>query len=163
MRLAFVLALLPLAACGGAGPGSGEAKVDTNQLQRLSQPRVEVQEDPQISARPEPLTGADLRGAGMPDPPRCAFSNGGHTLFAANRGDSIAKVRGELYHFNQTSPAGPTGTFVQDRQISISIGRTTGIDPGGTDDDRWPARLTATNRRTRAQIELTGTWRCGAD
>ena len=65
-------------------------------------------------------------------------------------------------HFDQSSPAGPTGGYFTDRQLSISIGRTDEIDPGGTGDDRWPARLTATNRRTRAQVELTGTWRCGA-
>ena len=50
-----------------------------------------------------------------------------------------------------------------DRQLSISIGRTDEIDPGGSDDERWPARLTATNRRTRAQVEVAGTWRCGAN
>ncbi len=163
MRLMLVLALLPLAACGGGGRGSGGAKVDSNQIERLSRPRVEPQQDPLISARPQPLTGADLRGAGMPDPPGCDFTNNGHRLFAASGGDAIARVNGRLFHFDQTSPAGQTGTFVQDRQLSISIGRTTDIDPGGMDDHRWPARLTATNRRTRAQIELAGTWRCGGD
>ena len=163
MRGALALVLL-LAACGGDGQsGAGEMKVDENQLERLSRPKVEQQVDLQLTARPQPLTGADLRGAAMPDPPACDFSSGGHTLFAANRGDAIARVNGALYHFDQSSPAGPTGTFVQDRQLSISIGRTTEIDPGGTDDDRWPARLTATNRRSRAQVELTGTWRCGPD
>jgi len=162
MRLALALALPALAACGG-GQSGGEAKVDTNQIERLARPRVEPQVDPLISARPQPLTGADLRGAGMPDPPGCDFTSDGHTLFAANRGDAMARVNGTLSHFDQTSPAEPTGTFVQDRQLSISIGRTTEIDPGGMDDDRWPARLTATNRRTRAQVELNGTWRCGAD
>ena len=136
-------------------------RVDANQIERLSRPKEMPKEDPQISARPQPLTGADLRGAGMPDPPRCDFSAGGHRLFAAHGGDSIARIAGTLSHFDQPSPAGPTGTFVTDRQLSISIGRTDVIDPGGTGDDRWPARLTATNRRTHAQVELTGTWRCG--
>ncbi len=162
MRLTAALALLPLAACGGGQSGGG-TKVDANQIERLSRPRVEPQEDAQISARPQPLTGADLRSAGMPDPPRCDFSTDGHRLFAAQSGDSIARINGALLHFDQPGPAGPTGTFVTDRQLSISIGRTDEIDPGGTGDDRWPARLTATNRRTRAQVELAGTWRCGAD
>ncbi len=157
----FVLMSLPsLGGCGGVQSG-GEVKVDGNQIERLSRPKVEPQEDPQISARPQRLTGADLSGAGMPDPPGCDFTSRGQRLFAANGGDAIARVNGTLYHFDQTSPAGQTGTFVQDRQLSISIGRTTEIDPGGMDDWRWPARLTATNRRSRAQVELTGTWRCG--
>jgi hypothetical protein len=162
MRLAVPLALLALAACGSRESGAG-AKVDTNQIERLSRPKEEPKAaDPQISARPQPLTGADLRGAGMSDPPRCDFSTGGHRLFAAQGGDAIARIENLLLHFDQTSPASATGAFVSDRQLSISIGRTDVIDPGGTGDDRWPARLTATNRRTRAQVELTGTWRCGA-
>jgi len=162
MRLALAFALLPLAACG-EGRSGGDAKVDTNQIERLSRPKIEPQQDPQITARPQPLTGADLRGAGMSDPPRCDFSVDGHRLFAAQGGDAIARINNLLLHFDQSSPAGPTGTYVTDRQLSISIGRTDDTDPGGTDDDRWPARLTATNRRTDAQVELTGTWRCGAD
>ena len=158
--LAF--AALPLAACGG-GQGAGNTRVDANQLERLARPRVEPQQDSQISARPQALTGADLRGAAMPDPPRCDFSNDGHRLVAVHRGDVIARINNVLSHFDQPSPAGPTGMFVSDRQLSISIGRTDVIDPGGTGDDRWPARLTATNRRTGAQVELTGTWRCGAN
>lgn len=161
MRAAFVLALLPLAACGG-GQNSAATKVDSNQIERLSRPKVEPQEDPQISARPQPLTGADLRDAGMPDPPHCEFSADGRRLFVAHGGDSIARINGTLAHFDQASPAGPTGAYGTDRQLSISIGRSDVTDPGGTGDDRWPARLTATNRRTRAQIEITGTWRCPA-
>ncbi|HTU10684.1 MAG TPA: hypothetical protein VMG08_07265 [Allosphingosinicella sp.] len=155
--------LLCLAACGG-GPGTGgEGQVDANQIERLARPKVVPQVDPQISARPQPLTGGDLRGANMPDPPACDFSDDGHRLFAVHGGDAIARVNGELYHFDQTSPAETTGTYVQDRQLSISVGRTTEVDPGGLDDHRWPARLTATNRRSGAQVELSGTWRCGAN
>ena len=162
MRLAVPLALLALAACGGRDSGA-DTKVDTNQLERLARAKEEPKAaDPQISARPQPLTGADLRGAGIPDPPRCDFSSGGHRLFAVQGGDAIAKIENQLIHFDQTSPASATGTFVSDRQLSISVGRTDVIDPGGTGDDRWPARLTATNRRTHAQLELTGTWRCAA-
>ena len=162
MRGAAALAILALAACSGGGGQGGDAKVDTNQIERLSRPKVEPQVDPQISARPQPVTGADLRGAGMPDPPRCEFTGDGRRLFVAHGGDSMARINGTLYHFDQPSPAGPTGTFVTDRQLSISVGRTDENDPGGTGDDRWPAWLTATNRRTGARVELTGTWRCGA-
>jgi hypothetical protein len=159
---ALALVLLPLAACGGGGQGAGNAAIDTNQIERLSRPKAEPEVDTQISARPQPLTGADLRGAGMPDPPRCDFSAEGHRLFATHGGDAIARINGTLAHFDQPSLPGPTGTFVTDRQLSLSIGRTDEIDPDGTGDDRWPARLTATNRRTHAQVELTGTWRCAA-
>ena len=162
MRSASLFALLALAACGG-GQSGGAVKVDANQIERLAVPKAEPEVDAQISARPQPLTGADLRGAAMPDPPRCDFSTDGHRLLAVHGGDAIARINGTLYHFDQPSPAGPTGAFAADRQLRISIGRTDGIDPGGTGDDRWPARLTATNRRTHAQVELAGTWRCGAD
>jgi hypothetical protein len=160
MRRAVPLALLALAACGGRESGA-DVKVDTNQIERLAHPKEEPKAaDSQISARPQPLTGADLRGAGMSDPPRCDFSSDGHRLFAAQGGDAIAKIENRLFHFDQSSPASATGTFVTDRRLSISIGRTDSIDPGGTGDDRRPARLTATNRRTGAQVELSGTWRC---
>ena len=160
MRPAVLTVLLAFAACSGGG-GSGGAKVDANQLERLSQPKEEPKAaDTQISARPQALTGADLRGAGLPDPPRCDFSNDGHRLFAAQGGGGIAKVENSLIRFTQPSRASATGTFVTDGQFSISIGRTDMNDPGGTGDDRWPARLTATNRRTGARVELTGTWRC---
>jgi hypothetical protein len=161
MRRTRALLLLPLwlAGCGG-GRDDAAAKVDSNQIERLSRPKAEPQEDPQISARPQPLTGADLRDAGMPDPPRCEFSADGRRLFVAHGGDSIARINGTLSHFDQASPAGPTGAYGTDRQLSISIGRSDVTDPGGTGDDRRPARLTATNRRTRAQVEMTGTWRC---
>lgn len=161
MRLAVPLALLVLAACSGRNDGAG-VKVDTNQIERLSRPKVEPQQDAQISARPQPLTGADLRGARMADPPPCDFSNAGHRLFAVQGGEAIARFENQLRHFNQSSPASATGAYGSDRELSISIGRSDVIDPGGTGDDRRPARLTATNRRTRAQIELNGTWRCGA-
>jgi hypothetical protein len=161
MRPAVPLALLVLAACGGRDDGAG-TKVDANQIERLSRPKVEPQQDVQISARPQPLTGADLRGARMSDPPPCDFSNDGHRLFAVQGGDAIARFENQVRHFNQASPANTTGAYASDRELSISIGRSDVIDPGGTGDDRRPARLTATNRRTRAQLELSGTWRCAA-
>jgi hypothetical protein len=160
MRQLATLVLLALAACGGRDNGAG-TNVDTNQIERLSRPKVEPHQDLQISARPQPLTGADLRGARMSDPPPCDFSDDGHRLFAAQGGDGIARVENQLRHFSPSSPATPSGAYFTDRELSISIGRADVIDPGGTGDDRSPARLTATNRRTRAQVELNGTWRCG--
>lgn len=161
MRPAVPLALLALAACGGRNDGAG-TKVDANQLERLSRPKVEPQQDTQISARPQPLTGADLRGPGMSDPPRCDFSSDGHRLFASQGSSAIARIGNRLLRFAQPTPASASGTYVSEGEFSISIGRTDVIDPGGIGDDRRPARLTATNRRTRAQVQLTGTWRCGA-
>ena len=162
MRLAVLPVLLALAACGGGASDSG-VRVDTNQLERLSQPKEAPKgADPRTSARPQALTGADLRGAGLPDPPRCDFSNDGHRLFAAQGDRAITRIENQIFRFIQSNPATASGAFVSDGQMSISIGRTDVIDPGGTGDDRWPARLTATNRRTHVQVELTGTWRCAA-
>ena len=79
-------------------------------------------------------------------------------MLAATASDAIARVNGRLYHFNHSSPIGPTGGFFEDRQLSISIGRvadTTGRAGRGT------ARMTVTNRRANAQVEIVGTWRCG--
>jgi hypothetical protein len=155
MRAAGALSLL-LAGCGG-GPVGENAGVTANQLERLATARPEVAPDPQLPARPQPLARADLEGAGMPQP-ACDFSKNGHVLLAATASDAIARVDGRLTHFNHSSPVGPTGGFFEDRQLSISVGRvaeTTGRA------GRWTARMTATNRRANAQVEIVGTWRCG--
>jgi hypothetical protein len=155
MRFAGALLFL-LAGCGG-GPGGENAGITTNQLERLATARPEAVPDPLIAARPQSLVRADLEGADMPRP-ACDFSKNGHMLLAATADDAIARIDGRLYHFNQSSPAGPTGGFFEDRQLSISIGRVaeTTVRAG-----RWTARMTATNRRANAQVEIVGTWRCG--
>lgn len=155
MRLAAPLLLL-LAGCGGS-PGGENAGITANQLERLAKARPEPVADPQLAARPQALLPADLEGAAMVRP-ACDFSKNGHMLVAATPGDAIARIDGRLYHFSHSSPFGPTGGFFEDRQLSISIGRvaeTTGRA------GRWTARMTVTNRRANAQVEIVGTWRCG--
>jgi hypothetical protein len=157
MRLAATLLLLLLLAGCGGGPGGENAGITANQLERLAKARPEPVSDPQIPARPQALVRADLEAAGMAVP-TCDFSKSGHMLLAVTPGDAIARIDGRLYHFNHSSPFGPTGGFFEDRQLSISVGRvaeTTGRA------GRWTARMTATNRRANAQVEIVGTWRCG--
>lgn len=148
--------LLALAGCGG-GPVGDNAGVTANQLQRLATARPEAVPDPQLAARPQPLVRADLEGAGMARP-ACDFGKNGHMLLAVTPDDAVARIDGRLYHFSHSSPFGPTGGFFEDRQLSISVGRvaeTTGRA------GRWTARMTVTNRRPNAQVEIVGTWRCG--
>ncbi|HEV7661840.1 MAG TPA: hypothetical protein VGO55_18525 [Allosphingosinicella sp.] len=157
MRLAApLLPLLLLAGCGG-GPGGENAGITANQLERLAKARPEPVGDPQLAARPQSLVRADLEGAGMPSP-GCDFSKNGHMLLAATPDDAIARVDGRLHHFNHSSPVGPTGGFFEDRQLSISVGR---VAETTSRAGRWTARMTATNRRANAQVEIVGTWRCG--
>ena len=159
MRACFALCLL-VAACGRAVPvsngGANEAEI-----QRLSTPK-QVVVDTEAAARLQPLVPADLALAGM-TAPACDFSRDGHMLLAVSPGDAIARVHGTLLHFAHASPAGPTGGFFEDRQVSISVGRMGEVMPGQGTSGSWPGRITATNRRPpRAQVELNGIWRCGA-
>jgi hypothetical protein len=158
MRSAALLALL-VAGCGGS-TGGQNAGIGTNELARLSTPEVEPEVDAQLAARPQPLAGADLQREGMPNPV-CDFSSGGHVLLAATAADAIARIDGRLLHFNHSIPLGATGGFLEDRQISISVGRTSETDPETGDSGRWAGRITVTNRRARARVELNGVWRCG--
>jgi hypothetical protein len=155
MRRAALLLLL-LAGCGG-GPVGENAEITTNQLERLAKARPEAVADPQLAARPQALLPTDLAGANMLQP-ACAFSKNGHMLLAVTADDAIARVDGRLYHFNHSSPAGPTGGFFEDRQLSISIGR---VAETTSRIGRWTARMTSTHRRANAQVEIVGTWRCG--
>jgi hypothetical protein len=158
-RAATILALLA-AGCGQRDSIVSEDRgVSENQIERLSTPEVEIP-DPQAPARLHPLRRADLEQAGMIEPP-CAFGRDGRMLLAASPADAIARVGGILRHFTHSSPAGPTGGFFEDRQVSISVGRTGGVAPGGGAAGAWPARITVTNRRAEAQVELSGVWRCG--
>ena len=157
MKLALPFCLL-LAGCGHEVPVSNGGANEA-QIERLSAPKVEVV-DTHAAARPQPLTIIDLARSGMAGPP-CDFSREGHMLLAVSEGDAIANVAGLLRHFAHASPAGPTGGFFEDRQISISVGRIGEVVPGEGASGRWPGRLTVTNRRAHAQIELDGVWRCG--
>ena len=157
MRLApFVLLL---AACGD-GDGAGEnAEVTANQIERLSTPAVPAP-DPDAAARLEPL-GADDVGGASPSGARCSFVSDGRMLLAATGSDALARVRGELRHLVQSTAAGPTGGFFEDRHLSISVGRTGASGTAAGAGAAWPARLTVTNRRSRQQQEIAGIWTCG--
>jgi len=154
MRLALALALLA-AGCGDTGGGDENRSATADQIERLSTPKKEVV-DPQAAVRLRPLGLTDLDSAGMPDP-ACEFSRDGRLLVAATAGDAIARVGGRLLHFTHASPMAATGGFFEDRQVSISVGRT---GPGATGAGPWPARATVTNRRSEASATYDGVWRC---
>ena len=157
MRSRLALCLL-VAGCGQevavSNGGANEAEI-----QRLSTPKV-VEVDTQASARLQPITNVDLARSGM-GTPACDFSRNEQMMLAVSTGDALARVAGNLRHFAHASPAGPTGGFFEDRQVSISVGRTGQIVPGEGAAGSWPGRLTVTNRRVHAQTELDGIWRCG--
>jgi hypothetical protein len=158
MRTGLILCVL-VAGCGHEAPvangGANEA-----QIQRLSTP-IQLVEDTQSAARPQPLAPADLDRAGMAAP-LCEFRRDERMLLAVSQSDAIARVAGTLRHFAHSSPVGPTGGFFEDRQVSVSVGRVGEVIPGESAAGRWPGRITVTNRRARAQVELDGVWRCGA-
>ena len=158
MRFSLALCLL-VAGCGHDVPVSNGGANEA-QIQRLSTPK-QVVVDTQAAARLQPLSNVDLASAGM-GTPACDFSRFGAMLLAVSAGDAIANVAGTLRHFAHASPAGPTGGFFEDRQVSISVGRLGQVIPGQSEVGSWPGRITATNRRARAQVELDGIWRCGA-
>jgi len=158
MRFSLALCLL-VAGCGHEVPVSNGGANEA-QIQRLSTPK-QVVVDTQAAARLQPLTNIDLARAGMAGP-ACDFSRDRRMLLAVSAGDAIANVAGTLRHFAHASPAGPTGGFFEDRQVSISVGRLGQVIPGQSEVGSWPGRITATNRRARAQVELDGIWRCGA-
>jgi len=148
------------AGCGAQEtPTANHGGANEADIQRLSTPK-QVVVDTQAAARLQPLTRPDLELANM-IAPQCDFSRDGRTLIAVSPSDAIARVAGTLLHFTHTSPAGPTGGFFEDRQVSISVGRIGEIVPGEGAAGSWPGRITVTNRRARAQVELDGIWRCG--
>jgi hypothetical protein len=159
MRRAAALLALTVAGCGPRGPVDDNRHVTANQIERLATLKAEIT-DPQAPARLQPLVLADLASAGIAEP-ACDFTRDGRMLLAVSAADAVARVAGTLHHFAHASPAGPTGGFFEDRQISVSVGRTGEIAPGEGAAGSWPGRITVTNRRAEAQIELDGVWRCG--
>jgi hypothetical protein len=157
MRAGLALCLL-VAGCGQDVPVS-KGGANEAQIQRLSTPKEEVV-DTEAAARLRPLTLAELDQAGLISP-MCDFSRNGRMLLAVSSADAIATVAGTLRHFAHSSAAGPTGGFFEDRQVSISVGRVGAVNPGQGAAGSWPGRITVTNRRAHAQIELDGVWRCG--
>ena len=154
-----VLAVLLLAGCGGDEVGEGNAT--TNQIERLSTPAEEPAGDPDASARLRPLDPGDVTHEGLSGP-GCSFTSGGALLLAATAEDAIARIDGSLLHFIHSAPVSPSGGFFEDRQRSISVGRTDAAEGPAQAVAGWPARITVTNRRTGARVELEGIWRCGA-
>jgi len=153
MRAAAAFVLMSLACCGEGSPASNRKGPSEEEIRRLSTPEVEVV-DPQAPVRPQPLKVADL--APMPAPV-CAFGRAGKMLLAASARGAIARVNGHLLHLAGAAPVGPSGGFFEDRQVSISVGR---VGETSADTGAWPARITITNRRAEAQIEIEGVWRC---
>lgn len=153
---ALAAPLLLLAGCG-AGPAN-EASPAANQIERLSTPETEPETDPLASARLQPLEPGDVTHEGLAGP-GCQFSIGGAVVLAANAEDAVARIGGETLHFTHSAPVGPSGGFFEDRQVSISVGRT---GTPARDTIGAPGRIAVTNRRTGARFEQNGIWRCGA-
>lgn len=143
MRAWPLLALLA-AGCGDTG-GNDAPAVD--EIERLSTPE-NVAENVVEPARLDPLGNASLSAMGAMAA-RCRFEGPVGTLLVAGGDSGVAMVDGAPRQLVATAPAAPTGGFFEDRQISISVGRTAAGD-----------RLTLTNRRTQAQAEITGRWMC---
>jgi hypothetical protein len=159
MRGALALFLL-LAGCQRGIIGENR-NVSAEQIANLSTPKVEIA-DPSATVRLQPLKTSDL--GDEPFMPGCQFGRDGRMLLAASGSDAIARVEGRALHLVQSGTVNETGGFFEDRQISISVGRRedaagSRLSPGMI--GRWPARLTVTNRRSRAQSQLDGVWRCG--
>lgn len=158
MRAWLALAVL-LAGCGQRGADANR-NVTTNQIERLSAPRIQAPADPSASARLQPLRPDDMltdqpTGAGG-----CDFGRNGILYLRAAGSDAIARIDGTLLHLIHSAPVTATGGFFEDRQRSISVGRDPRAAAAG-DTGSWPARARVTNRRTHAQTELYGVWRCG--
>ena len=140
---------------------SARGNATANQIERLSTPDEEPAADPQrlgaaAAARrraTSPTRGWAARAARFSAAARCCSPR--------RPSDAIARIGGSLLHFAHSAPVGPSGGFFEDRQISISVGRTDAATAGRRVGG-WPARITVTNRRTGAQVELAGIWRCGA-
>ena len=158
-RGALLALLLLLAGCGPGGAG-GEGAADTNQIERLSTPKV-VKPDPRATAQLQPLTPQDIEREGLLGA-GCAFARDGRILLAAAGSDALVRHAGQLRHLIHSAPVGATGGFFEDRQLSVSIGRTSEAPAAAGAASGWPARITITNRRTEAQVELRGVWTCGA-
>ena len=160
MKPVVLLSCLALLAACGSGDDPPNGAADTNQIERLATPR-QPKADPQASVRLQVLTVQDLQlegliGAG------CYFVREGQMLVAAVGSDSLVRIGGELRHLVPSAPVGGTGGFFEDRQLSVSVGRTEEAGTAAGEATSWPARISITNRRTGAQLRLRGVWTCGA-
>ena len=157
MRVTGILLVLLAAGCGSVDDTPEGKAADTNQIERLARPRVE-KADPQASVRLQTIGDADVQAEGMSGA-GCRFVRGGQLLLATAGSDALIRIGGELRHLIHSAPVEPTGGFFEDRQLSVSVGRDRDA-PGAGAASSGPARITVTNRRTQAQIELRGVWTC---
>jgi hypothetical protein len=158
MRGALALAVL-LAGCGQRLVDENR-NVTANQIERLSTPRVQAPPDPTVTARLQPLRPDDLLTDAPTGAGGCDFGHNGQLYIRSAGSDSIARVDGILLHLVHSAPVTATGGFFEDRMRSISVGRDPRAAAAG-DTGSWPARAHVANRRTHAQTELDGVWRCG--
>src|SRR5687768_5905116 len=98
--LAMTISLL-LAACGSGG-GDAEGSADTNQIERVSTPKVE-KPDPRATAQLQPVTPEDLEREGLVGT-GCAFTRDGRILIAAAGSDALVLHAGELRHLIHSAP-----------------------------------------------------------
>ena len=159
MLARLLFSLLLLAGCD-RGEGQPEGTANANQIERLSTP-VEQTEDPRATVRLEPLSAADLEREGLLGA-GCLFTVGDKRLLAAVGGDAVVRIQGEIRHLVHSAPAGATGGFFEDRQLSVSVGRASESGIAVEEGMRWPARITVTNRRAEIEVEQAGAWTCGA-
>jgi hypothetical protein len=148
MRPFPLAALALLAGCGGGEDVPENRGISTEQIQRVSTPPNLIKHDPTAAIAMQPLTAIESALVG----PGCRFVRNGQTLVVATGGDAIARIAGSLRHFVQTAPVTASGIFLEDRQVSISIGRT------AREGDA--AMLRITNRANAAQRNWAGTWSC---
>ena len=156
--VATLVAVVLLAGCG-PGPQPG-GEITSNQIERLSRPK-EVVNDPKASVRLQPLTAADVRG-GAESGPSCRFTQNSILYLLATGDGATARVAGSLNHYVASGPVSPSGGYFEDRQISISAGRTSQLGAANPHGTGWPGRIAVTNRRNGVQAELRGTWTCRA-
>ena len=157
--LAGLCAVILLAGCGPAPQAGGG--ITANQIERLSRPKEETPADPKASVRLQPLTEEDARAA-PESGAACRFTHNGVLYVLASGDGATARVAGTLSHYVAAGPVGPSGGFFENRQISLSAGRTSqlgAVNPYGTG---WPGRVLVTNRRSGVEAELRGTWTCRA-
>lgn len=156
MRIALLLLLGAGAGCGDRA--SRQDAPTTNQIERLSTPKPETG-DPEVSARLQPIMRADLAPAGLAGT-TCLFSQGGRIYLAVVRGTAVVRISGRTRHLAQTGPMAASGAFFEDREVSVSIGRTDKADERPDDASSWAARITVTNRQTEVRRRGFGTWSC---
>lgn len=154
--LIFVVCSL-LASCGSREDDDANGYATTNQIERLSTPK-EDRRDPQASARLERITPVDMEREGLTGI-GCNFSRDDRMYLAAVGNRAIVRIAGRIRHLVQSGPVARSGGYFQDRDLSVSIGRTDdATEPAGASS--WPARITVTNQRTEVQRRQRGLWTC---